>query len=82
MTRSIKCMIVFYEDNYYLVYPFDLDCFNFGTLTFTEELRISNGILAMSEDLLIPYDNISFNIYNNILGSTLNSFNFEDLICF
>lgn len=82
MTRSIKCMIVFYEDNYYLVYPFDLDCFNFGTLTFTEELRISNGILAMSEDLFIPYDNISFNIYNNILGSTLNSFNFEDLICF
>lgn len=82
MSYSIKCMVSFYEDIYYLVYPFDLECFNFGTLTITEEFKIGFGILAMSEDLLIPYDNISFKIYNNILDSSLDSFNFEDLICF
>ena len=82
MSYSVKCMIVFYDDIYYLIYPYDLDCFSFGMLILSEEFKISFGILAMSEDLLIPYDDISFKIYNYILESSLNCFDFEDISCF
>lgn len=81
MTHSIKCILFSYENIYYLLYPYDLivdQSFNETKESFFEGF----GLIAISNSFLLPYQNKSYEIYNNIFGSTLTKFDFKDIVCF
>lgn len=77
--HNIKVMFLSYNDDYYLFYPIDLNCFDFGDLVYEDEFVIGFGIIAISEDLLLPHEDISLLIYDTILASSTNSFDFNEI---
>lgn len=81
MTHTIKCILFSYDNIYYLLYPYDLviDQLFYET---KESFVEGFGLIAISNSFLLPYQNKSYEIYNNIFGSTLTKFDFKDIVHF
>lgn len=82
MSHSIKCMIIFYDDCYYLMYPYYLELNEYWTCVNQESFQEGFGLIAISESFLFPYKDKSYEIYNKIFASTLSNFDFIDIACF
>jgi len=82
MTKMIKCMVFFYENNYYMLYPYDLQLTNDWKYASEEYFVEGFGLIAISNSFLIPHKNKSYEIYNNIFGSSMSKFDYCDIVCF
>lgn len=82
MSQSIKCMILCYENCFYLLYPYDIILNKYWAYEYDEKFMEGFGLIAISQSFLIPYEGKSYEIYNNIFGSSLKEFDFKDVACF
>lgn len=82
MSTNISCMCICYKSIYYLVFPYDFGDVDYAILINDDIFNISFGILAISQSLLLPIKENSFDIYDKILASELEHFDFDDIVLY
>lgn len=82
VSNNMTFLLLLYDNNYYIVYSFDLECPDLGEIIIAEEFIVAFGTIAISENILVSHEDASFKIYNNIFASSINEFDFNDISCF
>ena len=79
LSSTMGCISILYDDEYYFLYPKDIDFNGLGELINDEYYIEGFGLFAISNSFLLSYENKSYEIYNEIFASENSDFYFEDI---